>query len=52
MLLGLRQPLTHLAQLADQPRRILDGIHPIRCIGRMAGRAMDLATHCQLALVA
>lgn len=46
------QAFADLAELADQPRRVFDGIDPIGCVGRMTGRAMHLAAHRQLALVA
>ncbi|MNE69216.1 hypothetical protein D3C80_1649270 [compost metagenome] len=46
-----RQLFANLAQLADQPRRILDGIHPRGRVRRMAGRTLHLTAHCQLALV-
>jgi len=43
---------SNLAKLTDQRCRILDGIDPLRRVGGVAGRAVHLATHCQLAFVA
>ncbi|MNP70605.1 hypothetical protein D3C76_1668620 [compost metagenome] len=45
------QALADLTEATDQARRLFDGVHAIRRIGRMARCAMHMATHRQLAFV-
>ena len=51
MQLGRSQARADLAQMADQACRVLDGVDPIRRIGRMARCALYMAAHRKLALV-
>ncbi|MNG02516.1 hypothetical protein D3C84_855480 [compost metagenome] len=52
VMLWLRQARADFTQPTDQPCSLLDGVHSIRRVGRMARRTVDVATHCQLAFMA